>query len=134
MKVIILLFLLVSFPLAGSYSQNQPEPASKENKAKATPYTWDLGKVKKGEKLERSFVFKNESDKILNITGINTSCGCAGSKVKNKTLLPGQGTEVIVSFNSRGYSPGPLKLYIYINTDDPDQLVLKFTVKVEIVE
>jgi len=132
--VMFLLFLFMPFPLVTCYPQVQMPAANQENAAKIDPYTWDMGQVKKGEVLKHSFSFKNESDRILNITGINTSCGCIGSEVKNKTLLPGQSTEITVSFNSHGYSPGPLKQHVYINTDDPDHPVLKFTVKVEIVK
>jgi hypothetical protein len=130
-----LVFLsIIPFVLLDCYSQVQAQAANQESADNLQPYTWDFGQVKTNTVIKRSFNFKNESGRTLNITGINTSCGCTGSQVKNKTLLPGQSTEVIVSFNSRGYSPGPLKQYVYINTDDPNQPVLKFTVEIEIVK
>jgi hypothetical protein len=110
------------------------QPPIQENTAKVDPYTWDMGQIKRGEVLKRLFNLKNESDRVLNITGINTSCNCTVSEVKNKTLLPGQSTEVTVRFNSRGYSPGPLQQHVYINTDDPNRPVLKFTVKIEVIK
>lgn len=132
--IIFLLFLFIFFPLGECYSQVQRQTNRPENTSKPDPDTWDLGQIKRGKVIKGSFDLKNESGRVLNITGINTSCDCTGLEVKNKTLLPGQSTEVSVKFNSRGYSPGPLKQYIYINTDDPNRPVLKFTVKIEVVK
>lgn len=132
--IIFLLFLFISSPPGECYAQVQRQPNRPENTSKPDPYTWDLGRIKRGEVLKRSFNLKNESDRVLNITGINTSCNCTVSEVKNKTLLPGQSTEVAVRFNSRGYSPGQSRQHVYINTDDPDRPVLKFTVKIEVIE
>jgi hypothetical protein len=101
---------------------------------KVDPYTWDMGQVKKGEVIERVFNLKNESDRVWNITGINNTCSCTGSDIKDKTISAGKSTEVKVKFNSRGYSPGPVQQYIYISTDDPSHPVLKFTLKIEVIE
>jgi len=132
--VIFLLFLFINFAFAESYSQVKMQPFLKENRAEVVSYTWDLGQVKKNQIIKRSFSLKNESQRTLNITGINTSCDCTVSEVKNKTLLPGQSTEVVVRFNSHGYSPGPVQQHVYIHTDDQVHPVLKFTVKVEVIK
>lgn len=134
MRILIsLLLLFVCFPLTGCYSQSQMQSTAKDNEA--DPYAWDFGKVKEGEVVEHIFVLENKSDKVLNITGVNTSCGCTSSEVKDKSLSAGEKTQVIVKFNSKGYAPGKIiHQYIYVNTDDSNNPAVKFTVKIEIVK
>ncbi len=122
-----LIFLFVCFPV-------KAPAAGQESALKVDLYTWDLGRVKEGQVLERVFDLRNESGRVWNITGINTSCSCTVSEVKDKTIFAGKSTKVTVKFNSRGYSPGTVKQYIYVSTDDPNRPILKFTVKVEVTE
>jgi len=85
----------------------------------ADPYTWDFGRIREGQIVKHSFLLENKSNKVLNIRGVNTSCGCTASEIKKKALKPGESAEVAVSFNSKGYS-GEVKQFIYVNTDDID--------------
>jgi hypothetical protein len=131
---IFFIFLFINFAFAEANSQVNMQPVLKEDRLEVSPYTWDLGQVKKNQVIKRIFSLKNESQKALNITGINASCACTVSEVKNKSLLPGQTTEVAIRFDSRGYSPGPIQQHVYIHTDDEADPVLKFTVKVEVTK
>ena len=94
---------------------------------------WDFGLVNKGAVLEHNFVFKNETGKVLNIKDTRTSCGCTGSKVEKKVLRPGETTAVEVQFNSKGYS-GEIKQYVYLETDNLDNPVIKFIIKATVVK
>lgn len=97
------------------------------------PNEWDFGRAKRGEVLKHDFLFQNATKGVLNITGINTSCGCTASRSDKKSLKPGESTVINVSFNSRGYA-GQVKQYIYVNTDNADPAVVRFTIKAEIVK
>lgn len=97
------------------------------------PYAWDFGKIKQGEIASHNFTLKNDSAKILNITAVNTSCGCTASEVKNKILEPQGSTTVEVKFNSKGYL-GPVQQFVYVNTDNIDKPVIRFIIKVEVVK
>lgn len=116
-----LLFLLQS----GCYAQIKDDTAD--------PYSWDFGKSQEGEVLKHIFVLKNESPPTLNIKGTNTSCGCTVSEVKKKVLLPGEETSVDVQFDTRGYS-GPVRQYIYVYTDNPENPVLRLMIKAKIIK
>ena len=95
------------------------------------PNVWDFGKAKQGQILKHDFIFKNETKSVLNITGINTSCGCTASESDKKSLQPGESTTISVSFNSHGYL-GQVKQFVYVNTDNADFAVVRFIIKSEV--
>ena len=107
--------------------------AEKEVKEVIDPHQWDFGKAKQGEVLKHDFLFTNETKSILNITSVNTSCGCTVSQSEKKSLKPGESTVINVSFNSRGYL-GEVKQFVYMNTDNVDLEVVKFTIKSEVTK
>ena len=94
---------------------------------------WDFGQVKEGIILKHEFIFKNETDKILNIDNIHVSCGCTEAEADKRSLAPQESTAIIVSFNSKGYS-GPVTQFIYVNTDNLDLSIIKFTIKALVVK
>jgi hypothetical protein len=135
-------FLTVLFILQGCSSPgHKPEQAQKNptfvSYAAAVkpqdPYFWDFGQVKQNLVLAHEFTFKNSTDKTLNITGLNTSCGCTVSETTRKTLAPGESTQVKVQFNSKGYK-GKAQQFVYVNTDNQENPVLKFTIEAFVVE
>lgn len=97
------------------------------------PYTWDFRKLKHGEVAAHSFSLKNNSNKPLKITAVNTSCGCTVSEVKKKLLLPGESTPVEIKFNSKGYS-GNVQQFTYVVTDDIDNPVIRFIIKAYVIK
>ena len=94
---------------------------------------WDFGQVKQGAVVKHDFIFKNESNDVLGINSIHTSCGCTVSESDKKSLLPQSSTTITVSFNSRGYS-GMIQQYVYVNTDNADLSIVKFTIKANVVK
>ena len=131
-----LIFIFLLFPLSGCYSQNQSvadfKPSAKAEsplqEKSRDPYVWDFGAVKKGEILKHAFVLKNETRRVLAISGTNTTCGCTVSSVQKNKLLPGESTEIKVEFNTKGYR-GQTQQFIFVNTNDTANPVLRFTVK-----
>jgi len=135
MKKIVLLFLFLFFPFAvclsgASVVATQPIRQTAEEQDMET---WDFGKIKQGKVVKHAFILKNETGKIMNIKDVTTSCGCTASKIKEKTLLPGEATTIDVQFNSEGYS-GQVQQYVYVNTDNFDKAILRFSIKAEVVK
>ena len=129
MKIFITaLFLLL--PLAGCSAQSWPaENSSSQGQKKIPdPNTWDFKSIKKGEIVKHDFQIKNNLAKTLTINDVTTSCGCTASSAKKKKLAPGEATQITVEFNSKGYK-GQTSQFIYVNTDDPADPILKFTIK-----
>jgi hypothetical protein len=138
------LFLLI--PVTGCYSQQdkgggsifpqmtgsqkiEPSPLSQG----ADANTWDFGQIKAGEVVKHDFVLKNDSAKVLKISGINTSCGCTGSKTDKNQLSPGESANIEVQFNSKNYN-GPIQQFVYVNTDSIDTPVIKYIIKAEVTK
>ena len=95
------------------------------------PFTWDFGQVTAEKKLEHTFVFTNKSKKTLELTGTGTSCHCTAAALEKTTLAPGESAQLKVTFDPRGYH-GPATQHAYLNTDDPDNPVYKFTILAQV--
>lgn len=96
-------------------------------------FMWDIGKMKEGQVLKHTFVLANDSDKLLKIKEIHTSCGCTASKIDKKNLMPGETSNIGVEFNSKGYS-GEVKQFVYVSTDSSDNPLLRFIIRAVVVK
>ncbi len=101
-------------------------------KEEADLYQWDFGQITQGAIAKHDFILNNSTSKILAITNIHSSCGCTVSKSEKKSLLPQESTLLTVSFNSQGYL-GPVTQFVYVNTDNADLPIIRFTVKAEVI-
>lgn len=128
LKLTVILMSLSFFNIA-CYAQDAKK-IDEQLKAE-NPYIWDFGKVKENVILEHDFVYKNESQNILNIKDVTTSCGCAVSTVKNKSLKPQENAEIKVKFNSKGYM-GEVRQFVFVSTDSIDNPIIQFIIKATI--
>lgn len=87
-------------------------------KIAVTPFNYDMGNIKEGEKVTRIYTIKNVGGDNLNIKEVRTSCGCTAAKPKKNNLDPGESTELEVTFNSAGRE-GEQKKTVYVETNDP---------------
>jgi hypothetical protein len=125
---------IICIPATGCFSQNK-NITTEEKKAEGDIYTHDFGQVKAGQVLTHNFEFKNETKTVLIVKDVNTSCGCTISDVKKKKLAPGESTEIKVKFNSKGYSDqSHVTQYVYVNTDDIDNPVVRYIIKALVVK
>ncbi|MFH1354826.1 MAG: DUF1573 domain-containing protein [Candidatus Omnitrophota bacterium] len=133
------LIMVASISPTGCYAQDlvkkQGEPVIKvtEDEDAIGPYFWDFGEIEKAEIVEHNFTISNNSGKTLKIERVHTSCGCTASEVGNDTLLPGKSTQIKVKFDSKSYS-GEIKQYAYVHTDDPENSLIKLTIKAKVMK
>ena len=118
-----ILFLMGFFIFQFAYALNE----------KVDPLEWDFGQVKQGTILKHNFILKNQTNDILEINNIHTSCGCTASEADKKSLMPQESTVIKVTFNSKGYS-GPVTQFVYVNTDNADMAIIKFIIKAQVVK
>lgn len=107
--------------------------AAARRMAREDANTWDFGTLKEGTQAKHTFILTNETKKPLNITSVNTSCGCTVSEADKRLLAPGESTQITATFNSKGYS-GTVRQYIYIGTDNPQEAIIKFVITAEVIE
>ncbi len=129
-KVFFILSLFLSLNLLNCFAQ---EGNLTSQAALNELYLWNFGRVKEGLELRHEFILKNDYGKILNIKNVNTSCGCTGSKVDKYKLKPGESARIEVHFKTKGYS-GAVQQFVYVNTDNLDNPILRFTIKAEVVK
>jgi hypothetical protein len=124
------LFLLVLLGFFSGCCRLKPVPQT-GSAFSLSPDSWDFGAVKSGAVLEHEFVFRNDSRRSVNIHGADTSCSCAVSRIEKDRLQPGESSKVRVTFKTEGYK-GKTEQFVYVNSDDPDNPVRRFTVKANI--
>ena len=126
-------FFIFPFACAQAPASSSVKAGGYAEKGKVDLNNWDFGRVKPGTVLKHDFLLKNQTKDILKINSIHTSCGCTVSKSGKQSLLPQESTEIKVTFDSHGYS-GPVTQFVYVNTDNPDLAIIKFTIKAEVAK
>lgn len=96
----------------------------------------NFGSLKAGELVSFTFIFRNEGSKTLEITGVDSGCGCTEVKIPNKSIAPGQEGQIEVIYNSAGEVGRQLKtITLFSNAETPQkQLFIKANVTNEIIE
>jgi len=93
----------------------------------------DFGKVPQGPQLQYNFEFVNKGNAPLKIEKIQTSCGCTGATVGEKTEYgKNEIGEVKVTFNTQGRSGNQEKtLLVFTNDPDNEQVLLKIKCEID---
>ena len=93
---------------------------------------YDFGQVNQGEKVTHVYIITNSGGDLLKITKVNASCGCTVAKPDKDELAPGESTNLVVTFDSKGRF-GKQKKLIRVESNDPNNpqviLTLKGSVK-----
>ena len=62
----------------------------------------NFGSLKAGEVVTYTFIFRNEGTKTLQITEVDSGCGCTEVNIPKKSIDPGQEGQIEVIYNSAG--------------------------------
>jgi hypothetical protein len=65
-------------------------------------YHFDMGRVQRGERLERTLVLKNASDRVVEIKGVATSCSCSSAVVSDRRIDPGGSADIHFAMKTEG--------------------------------
>lgn len=85
----------------------------------------DFGRYPAREAKEFVFRFSNKGEKVVNLIGVRTTCGCAFNELGAKKLEPGESSFVKTVVAANGIF-GPYSKNVYVETDDPAQKFLSF--------
>ena len=87
---------------------------------------FDFGKIPQGKPVTHIFEVTNKSNIALKITQINASCGCTTpSWEKDKTVAPGEKTNVTVGYNAAAEGPFTKFITITYNDTQSKQVTIK---------
>src|SRR5205823_6302988 len=67
----------------------------------------DAGQVKAGAPLSHQFNFVNRGPEVIQITGIESSCGCLIPRLEQRIFQPGERGSILVEVNTLSPVPGP---------------------------
>lgn len=76
-------------------------------------YEYNFGTVKTGEVVKKTFRFTNSGKVPLLITDARSTCGCTVADYPERPILPGEGGEIAVEFdtkNKEGHQHKPVTL------------------------
>ncbi len=108
--------------------------ANKTPKIEVIPGSYDFGVIPY-EKVEHTFLVKNTGTAPLEIKGVSTSCGCTKAAVESETIMPGEATKLLVTFdpNIMGDNEvGEILRVIYIKSNDPSQPEVEIEIKANV--
>lgn len=142
MSKVVLIIIIIA--LSSCSVKKQDEKTGPDSKIISTEQTsqiefdaemHDFGKIKSGEILTFSFVFKNTGDTDLIIGNTETDCGCVQATFQEKNVKPGEKGLIEVEFNSAGLYGKQLKtVEIQSNSKEPKHLIIFAEVENELFE
>lgn len=87
---------------------------------------FDFGKIPQGKPVTHIFEVTNKSNIPLKITQVNASCGCTTpSWEKDKTVAPGEKTNITVGYNAAAEGPFTKFITITYNDTQSKQVTIK---------
>jgi hypothetical protein len=84
--------------------------------------TADAGEVKAGMLLSHEFTFVNRGPEVVEITGIESSCGCMTPRLDRRTFQPGERGSILVEVNTLSPAPGPHTWQIKVTCQSGDEV------------
>ncbi|MCC5945825.1 MAG: DUF1573 domain-containing protein [Bernardetiaceae bacterium] len=63
---------------------------------------YEFGEVKEGQKVKRTFTYKNTGNAPLILSDLRTTCGCTVSEWDKNPLPPGEQNKITVVFDTKG--------------------------------
>ncbi|MDR4506443.1 MAG: DUF1573 domain-containing protein [Candidatus Scalindua sp.] len=94
---------------------------------------FDFGNIYNGEKPEHVFTFENKGKADLEISKVESSCGCTAAILTNKTIPPGETGEIKTTFNSSSFH-GKVTKSITVHSNDPKRSIYKLTISCTVTE
>ena len=85
---------------------------------------YDFGQTYQDQAVRHSFVLTNQGSRVVRIVSVHSTCGCSSTTVTTNDVGPGRTAELKVEITLRGRR-GHQDRAIYIQTDDPENLVLR---------
>lgn len=92
----------------------------------------DFGNINQGDVVTHTFVITNNGGDLLKINDVRASCGCTAANPDKKELKPGESTNIVVSFNSKGRK-GPQLKTVTVSTNDPENQQVALTFKCNVI-
>ena len=110
---------IINIPLSADESKEVKLP-----KIEFEETTYNFGTLLQGEKIKHKFKFKNTGERDLIVYKAKGYCGCTVSEFPKQAISPGQSGEVLVEYNSAGYSGMQTNRISVLTNTKPPQTTL----------
>jgi hypothetical protein len=120
--------LSVSATIEEDYSKWSEEKMANAPVMELENRVFDFGEIKQGEKVTHSFSLTNNGKSNLILRKVRASCGCTAIQPEKTVIAPGESTNIVAEFNSRGMSGRQNKsVTVYSNDPKKSTLLLRLT-------
>lgn len=118
---------------ARNKEEDKPSPENVEGPKIVVPEpVYDFGQVGPRTRTQGKFVFKNEGTETLEITRIQSTCGCTVPQLTKREYKPGEQGQIDVTF-SAGSREGVTTKNLFIHSNDPFNPRFRLQIKAEVV-
>jgi Protein of unknown function (DUF1573) len=131
----LVILLIASLPAAAQDSSMNPlipggnsAPPGHAPKAVVSTPLYDFGSALEGQMVTHTFTIKNNGQGNLDITGVKTSCGCTTGQPSKMHVVPGDTSDIAVSFDTH-FQKGHQVRTITAFTNDPDNPQVAMTMQ-----
>jgi len=93
----------------------------------------DFGDIDPGSSHSCQFSFSNQGQGVLEITKVQSTCGCTVPELKKKTYPPGENGTIDVTFRA-GTHGGATSKDLYVLSNDTSNPKAKLTIKANVVQ
>jgi hypothetical protein len=98
------------------------EPAGPTTTIEYAETTYDFGEATEGDKVRHLYTFKNTGTEPLVISNAKGSCGCTVPDWPREPIAPGESSEIVVEFDTKGKGsvegkPQTKRVTVTANTD-----------------
>ena len=108
-------------PSANAQKEVVQKPLSKA-RIQFTEKQHDFGDLTQGDVVTYKFAFQNTGTEPLMILNVQTTCGCTAPEWPKKPIPPGEGGEIVVTFNSAKKMGRVNKIItVYTNGEKPEE-------------
>jgi hypothetical protein len=94
--------------------------------------TVDLGEMKIGAVREMTFEIRNGGGSPLEISEIQSTCGCTVAELARRQIPPGEGTELLITFTAPRQREISYK-YLFVLSNDPQNPKMRLSVRANVV-
>ncbi len=93
---------------------------------------FNFGNLEEGKSVDYNFVITNTGGDLLKILDVRATCGCTAAKPEKSELMPGESTQILVTFNSTGRL-GAQQKYVYVTTNDTSNREIKLKISGNVI-
>lgn len=105
-----------------------PSTPNGRSQVQAIDPVYKFGNVYSGTTVRHTFRLRNTGTAPLTIGPVRTSCGCTAAEPTKSQLLPGEESDIAVTFDTRS-DRGPATRTITVFTNDPAHQQLQLTMR-----